>query len=144
MQKSILTLLMSSLLMSSLLAATVTAETLTVVIKNIESTDGHIMLRILAGEQEFDGDVEAVTAIKQRALAGDNTFTVTNLPLGDYGIQVMHDTNSNGKLDSNFVGMPTEPWGFSNNATGHMGPPAWSDVKFNLSGKVTQIITLNQ
>ncbi|MEH6558135.1 MAG: DUF2141 domain-containing protein [Oceanicoccus sp.] len=139
MQKSIL-----SLLMSITMTAPVAAETLTVVISSLESTDGHIMLRILAGEQEFDGDVEAITSIKQRALAGDNTFTVDNLPAGDYGLQIMHDKNSNGKLDSNFVGMPTEPWGFSNNATGNMGPPAWSDVKFGLSGKVTQLITLNK
>ncbi len=139
MKKSILTLLVSIAM-----AVPVTAETLTVVIESLASTDGHIMLRILAGEQEFDGDVEAITSIKQRALAGDNTFTVANLPAGDYGLQIMHDKNSNGKLDSNFVGMPTEPWGFSNNATGNMGPPAWSDVKFSLSGKVTQLITLNK
>jgi uncharacterized protein (DUF2141 family) len=136
--------LIMSLFVSIIMAVPVTAETLAVVITSLGSTDGHIMVRILAGEQEFDGDVEAITSIKQRALAGDNTFTVANLPAGDYGVQIMHDKNSNGKLDSNFVGMPTEPWGFSNNATGNMGPPAWSDVKFNLSGTVTQLITLNK
>lgn len=139
MQKSLLTLLLSFIV-----AAPVTAETLTVVIENLESTDGHIMLRIMADEQEFDGDVPAITSIKQRALIGDNSFTVSNLPAGEYGVQIVHDKNSNGKLDSNFVGMPTEPWAFSNNATGNMGPPSWNDVKFSLSGKVTQAINLNK
>lgn len=134
---------MFTLIISITMAFPVAAETLTVVIKNVESANGYIMLVILASEQEFDGDIEAIASMKQRTLAGDNTFTVGNLPEGDYGFRIMHDKNSNGELDSNFVGMPTEPWGFSNNATGTMGPPGWSDVKFSLSGKATQIITLN-
>ena len=38
-----------------------------------------------------------------------------NLPAGNYAVQVMHDENENNKLDTNFMGMPIEGYGFSNN-----------------------------
>tara|TARA_R110002072_G_scaffold1780_10_gene14787 strand:- start:7149 stop:7565 length:417 start_codon:yes stop_codon:yes gene_type:complete len=119
------------------------AETLTVVIENIETAEGYIMLRVMHGKGEFKGEREALTSIKQRAIKGPMTFSVSNLPAGEYAIQVMHDENDNGKLDSNFIGIPSEPWAFSNNATGSMGPPAWDDMKFQLSGSITQSIQLN-
>lgn len=131
------------LLITVTLASYVSAATLTVTIENTETADGLLMLRILQGEDEFGGEREAITSIQQRAIEGSMTFSVSNLPDGEYAIQVMHDRNGNGKLDTNFVGIPNEPWAFSNNATGNMGPPKWAGVKFFLSNEVTQSIRLN-
>lgn len=130
-------------LLLSVIALPVSAETLTVVIENVKVSEGHIMLRVLSGQQEFKGDIEAITSIKQRAIAGVVSFTISNLPAGEYAVQVMHDSNGNGELDSNLVGMPIEPWAFSNNAAGNFGPPKWNDVKFDLTGTITQSISLN-
>jgi len=55
----------------------------------------------------------------------------------------MHDLNGNGELDTNFVGLPQEPYGFSNNATANFGPPKWNDIRFQLDGNNQQIIDLN-
>lgn len=144
MNKLLQSALMLSLCLSSLcLSSHAWAETLTVVIENIEAAEGHLMVRVLQGEGEFNGEREAVSAIKQRAIVGPISFSISNLPAGEYALQVMHDQNGNGKLDSNFIGIPTEPWAFSNNATGRMGPPAWKDVKFQLADSVTQSIRLN-
>jgi len=144
MNKSLQSALMLCLCFSWLgLSSHAWAETLTVVIENIEAAEGHLMVRVLQGEEEFKAEREAVTAIKQRAIVGAITFAISNLPAGEYGLQVMHDQNDNGKLDSNFIGIPTEPWAFSNNATGKMGPPSWEDVKFQLTDSVTQAIRLN-
>ena len=56
----------------------------------------------------------------------------------------MHDENGNGELDANFVGIPKEPWGFSNNAKGKFGPPKWEDVQFSIGEEaVVQAISLN-
>jgi uncharacterized protein (DUF2141 family) len=43
---------------------------------------------------------------------------------GTYAISVFHDENSNGKLDTNFLGIPREGVGASNGARGHLGPPS--------------------
>jgi len=47
---------------------------------------------------------------------------------------VFHDENSNGKLDTNFIGMPKEGVRASNDAKGHMGPPKFEAAAFKYSG----------
>ena len=49
------------------------------------------------------------------------------------------DENNNGKLDKNLVGIPLEPYGFSNNARGFLGPPSFGDARFQVSGPNTRI-----
>jgi uncharacterized protein (DUF2141 family) len=53
---------------------------------------------------------------------------------GRYGISAFHDENNNGKLDTNFVGYPVEPYCASNNARNMFGPPSWSDAQFLFKG----------
>ncbi len=63
-----------------------------------------------------------------------------NLPAGSYGVAVVHDQDKNGKLSTNLVGYPTEPYGFSNNKFGNFGPPSFSDAAIKLEeGKTTEI-----
>jgi uncharacterized protein (DUF2141 family) len=52
----------------------------------------------------------------------------------DCGIAVV-DENSNGKLDTNFIGMPREGAGASNDAKGHMGPPKFGAASFPYRGE---------
>lgn len=63
-----------------------------------------------------------------------------DIPIGNYGIMVYHDENSNGKMDTNFIGMPKEGIGYSNDAAGKMGPPEFDLVKFGLSKNGIQCI----
>ena len=53
---------------------------------------------------------------------------------GTYAISVIHDENSNGKLDTNFLGIPREGVGASNNAKGHLGPPKFDAAAFHFPG----------
>ena len=63
---------------------------------------------------------------------------------GTYAVSVFHDENSNGKLDMNFLGIPREGVGASNNARGHMGPPKFDGAKFQFAGgRLSLKITLN-
>jgi len=58
----------------------------------------------------------------------------TGVAPGTYALSVFHDENSNGKLDTNFIGMPKEGVGASNDAKGHMGPPKFEAAAFKYSG----------
>lgn len=51
------------------------------------------------------------------------TCTVDSLPPGIYAVRVFQDVNSNGKLDTSWLGWPQEPYGFSNDAPINAGPP---------------------
>ena len=131
-------------LYSLLMTQYIGAETLTIVVTDITASEGMIMVQVMSNEEEFKGTQSPIASIMQRAQSGETTFSTSNLPAGNYAIRVMHDVNNNGELDSNFVGMPTEPWGMSNNAKGNFGPPKWSEVKFKLDGTVTQTISLGK
>ena len=63
------------------------------------------------------------------ASAGATTVVIKDLAPGDYGFAVYHDANGNGAMDRNLVGIPLEPFGFSKDAQGRMGPPAFEAVK---------------
>jgi uncharacterized protein (DUF2141 family) len=65
-----------------------------------------------------------------------------NLPAGDYAIAVFHDENSNKELDTNFLGIPKEGVGCSNNPKGGFDPPKFEDARFKFSGSV-QTISVN-
>ena len=63
---------------------------------------------------------------------------------GTYAVSVFHDENSNGKLDTNFLGIPREGVGASNDARGHMGPPQFDAAHFQFSGgRLNLKITIN-
>ncbi|MGE0797631.1 MAG: DUF2141 domain-containing protein [Lautropia sp.] len=83
---------------------------------------------------------KAVTELKVPAAAPAVSITIPGLPAGDYAIAVMHDRNGNDQLDSNLFGVPTEPYGFSNNPRSLMGPATWEQTRFALpagGGKTT-------
>jgi uncharacterized protein (DUF2141 family) len=56
-----------------------------------------------------------------------------NLPPGRYAAVAFQDENGNGKLDKNFLGIPKEPYGFSNGARGSGGPPSFSAAAVELA-----------
>ena len=120
---------------------TVAAETLIIVIEDIREANGTLQVQILAGQAQFDGD-GAIARFLEPAVEGSLTLTAADLPPGEYAVRVMHDVNGNDELDANFVGMPTEPYAFSNNAKGMFGPAKWEDARFVVEGSVTQVISL--
>lgn len=56
---------------------------------------------------------------------------------GESAISSYHDENSNGKLDTNFVGIPKEDYAMSNNAEGFMSAPKYQDAKFTINQNKT-------
>ena len=46
-------------------------------------------------------------------------------------------------MNKNWMGIPKEPYGFSNNVMGRMGPPDFEDASFEVSADTEVIVTLN-
>jgi len=61
-------------------------------------------------------------------------YDFEDIPPGKYAMVVVHDENMNGKLDTNWVGIPTEGYGFSNDAKGLLGAPSFSAASFVYDG----------
>jgi uncharacterized protein (DUF2141 family) len=62
-----------------------------------------------------------------------------DIPPGTYALAVIHDENSNGKLDTNWLGIPTEGYGFSNDAKGSLGAPSFSAASFPYDGRTLDL-----
>ena len=58
---------------------------------------------------------------------------------GQFAIVIFYDKNENGNLDTNFIGIPKEKVGFSNNAKGRFGPAMWADARFLLERANLQV-----
>ncbi len=90
-------------------------------------------LRIAMFDSKEDYTKEPVFAVVLPVEGEEVEWKVPDLPYGEYAIAVYHDKNKNGKLDTNFLGIPKEGYGFSNNARGKFGPASWEDAKFSIS-----------
>lgn len=74
--------------------------------------------------------------------SGPVVASFRDLPAGDYAVKAFHDVNGDGRMNTNPFGLPVEPFAFSNNAVGNMGPASWERARFSVSGEVAQTITL--
>ena len=68
------------------------------------------------------------TAVSSSVVEG--CFAVT-LP-GDYAVAVYHDENDNHHFDKNFLGLPAEGYGFSNDAPTFLGPPSFAAARIGV------------
>ena len=62
------------------------------------------------------------------AVNGKLSVVLKDLPDGPLAISLFQDANANGRLDMNAMGIPMEPFGFSNNAAGNFGPPKFEQA----------------
>jgi uncharacterized protein (DUF2141 family) len=103
---------------------------LTVSVSGLKSNTGMVKVGLYNSDSTFlKSTYKSITSeIKNNGA----TVTFVGIPKGDYGISTYQDENSNGKLDKNMIGIPSEDFACSNNAKGFMGPPKYEDAKFNI------------
>jgi uncharacterized protein (DUF2141 family) len=89
---------------------------------------------------ERSGWLKKPVAFKIVKVKGDSALCVmSKIPAGTYGISAFHDLNSNGKLDTNIVGYPTEPYCASRNARNLFSAPSFDDAKFEYRGGLKRL-----
>ena len=140
--KLFILLLFNQLLNAQLLNVEIVyGQDITVRVTNINSNKGKVLVAIYDSEDSFLNKRFKGTISKINQNSCEVTFK--NVPTGAYAISLFHDENGNGKMDSNFLGIPSEDYGCSNNARSFMGPPKWEDAKFEVKARaITQTITL--
>ncbi len=116
------------------------AGDLTVEVNGVASEKGNVMVALYKRDDKWMGKSTAGNMIT--AKKGMVTVSFKDLPEGEYAISLFVDENSNGKLDSNAMGIPIEPYAFSNDASGNFGPPTFEQAKF-VVGKDSKSIVIN-
>lgn len=105
-------------------------------VKGIQKLSGVIGILVFDQAKGFPSSEEK--AIMQKVVPVNSSKMVIQLdelPYGEYAIALVHDVNANKKLDKNFWGVPSEPFGFSNVEKVYFGPPKFEESKTRLSAK---------
>ena len=104
-------------------------------IKNIESASGvlHIAVYDEGNFLQEEKELLKMTAIVQTQQ--DLRVAIPDLPFGTYAVAIYHDVNNNGKLDKNYLGIPAEPYAFSNNPKAKWRSPTFDETQIELSSQ---------
>lgn len=128
---------------SAYAADDVAPTTLTVTVSNIRTLSGSLQVGVFQTEAGWDQS-EAVNGGMVTVDEVNETVTIRGLAPGEYGLKMYHDVNGDGEMGTNMVGIPTEPYAFSNNAMGRFGPASWGDAMFTVeAGENSHSIRLN-
>jgi len=116
---------------------------LTLTFTGLKSSRGSIEA-VLAGSPEAYADkAEPSAGVSVAATAGTVSATINNLQPGRYALKAFHDLDGDGQLDFGALGIPREPFAFSNNARPVMGPPPWRAAVFEVKpGRNIQTIRI--
>lgn len=107
------------------------AASLTLKVENINRLKGDIVIGLFDSEENYKAD----TSVHNTVLpVTDYTLTTTfdGLSSGTYAIKLFHDKDSDGKLDKNIFGAPSERYAFSNEARDPFSQPEWEETVFEI------------
>ncbi len=115
-------------------------NTLEITVTGIDNNNGLILLSLFNSAEGFPGDREkAVKSLKQKVNADKVSFIIKELPPGIYAVSLIHDENNNEKLDTNFVGIPKEGYGASNNVKKMFRGPRFEEASFEVDKNLNKI-----
>lgn len=101
-------------------------------INGLKKANGQLLVSLYSEEKTF----QTKDYYQSKTIKIPSTETIKvifeKIPYGLYAISTYHDANSNGKLDTNIFGIPSEHFGASNDAPAKGGPPKYKDAKFRL------------
>lgn len=100
---------------------------ITVDITKLRPSQGEVALQVL------DEKENVVRRVVGRISDGTSVIVIDSLPRDTYAIQYFHDANGDRVMNFNGMKIPTEGYGFSNNARGFFGPPDFDDQLFDLN-----------
>ncbi len=109
-------------------------ESVTVTVP-VQSEEGNVVFGLY---DETSFMKQPLVGLEGEIKDGKATVTFEDVKPGAYAILLFHDKNENKQMDFEPNGMPTEPYGVSNNVMS-MGPPLWSDAKFEVIDKPVEL-----
>jgi uncharacterized protein (DUF2141 family) len=124
----------------AILAATLTASplqaqpaaSLLIHVQSVSPKGGTLRLGLYDQAHYPDDNSTPVASADVPAQIGETVITLDNIPPGIYAIETYQDVNSNHKMDTTWLGIPLEPFGFSRDAKPHFAKPDFSQAKFEV------------
>lgn len=122
---------------------TVLGATLEVRIEDKTSSQGSFYYLVFKSEKGFP-DVKKESVYKGTFSAQEDSLIIKDVPPGEYALTIFQDENKSEKLDTNFMGIPKESFGFSNNPRIFIGAPSFEKCRFRIEDKTMIKIKMRQ
>ena len=107
---------------------------------NMERAEGTMNIAVFRGAKGFPDNKKSVVYKKVvKVTAKDMEVTLDGIAYGNYAVVVLQDLNGNKEADMNAIGIPKEPFGFSNNPSLFKGKPDYDDVSFDIDSETKEI-----
>lgn len=106
---------------------------LKIVITNLQNNEGRVILKL-----KHSNDKEIKT-FYEKIVDQQCIITINHLKPGSYSFKYFHDKNNNNKIDTNFIGIPKEGFGFANNVMNKFGPPDFKKTIFEVKQDTTLV-----
>jgi uncharacterized protein (DUF2141 family) len=110
-----------------------TAHVLKITVNNIKNIKGKLQVCLTDKKEDFlkQCDYAKTVAVTNNTIS----LKIANIKTGVYSVSLFHDENNNGVLDTKgLFGIPSEPYGFSNNPRTTFGPPSFENCTFLIDG----------
>lgn len=117
------------------------AQELTVRVSGIAEARGEIGCALHASGASFPTGQAGARIVWIKATAPEVRCRFPDVGAGSYAVAISHDLNGNRRTDTNFLGMPTEAWGVSNNVRPSLRAPRFEEARFETDGS-TQTISV--
>ena len=125
-----------------LLFSGVKTHKLSIHISGISKIKGSLFIAIFRATDDFPVFGKQFKGIVKEVEGKSQNYTFDDLPEGEYALAIYQDENRNKILDKNLLGIPTEIYGFSNNARRNFSAPSFQEAKFKLNKDLHQTVFL--
>jgi len=108
----------------------------------LQTDDGHVVCTLYEDAESWLSSDTYVASNRVKPAHGEAVCRFPSIPAGTYAVTFIHDTDDNGSLETNFLGMPKEPWGVSCDPRRRMGPPRFDASSFEHPGGEVCVATV--
>jgi len=114
-----------------------------VIITNIKDIRGHIEIGLYNDPNVFPEVNKQYKVYYFKVTSNTMKYTIKGLKNDNYALAIFHDANSDTICNKNFMGIPTEDYGFSNNIRPFLSPPSFEDAVIHLDDKKSIFIKMD-
>jgi uncharacterized protein (DUF2141 family) len=115
---------------------------LTLIIKNLASATAPVIVGLYNSKKNFLKVEGRLKEYKFTPTGTTLTTQITDLDYGEFAMAIYQDEDSNGEINKNMIGVPTEGYAFSNNYKPRIKAPSFSDCMF-IYDSSTNTVTMN-
>jgi uncharacterized protein (DUF2141 family) len=134
----------STTVLMLMLATPLYAVDLSIKVTDVKASKGKVGCGLYRSADGFPMDASKAEQQWQTAAISEVIFNYKDLPGGVYAVACSHDLNGNQVTDTNFVGLPTEDWGVSNNVHPTFRAPTFAEAKFDLMANKSIEVRITQ